>query len=123
MQRVMRLQANLIFRLAIPGLLRAGYVDCYRTCHPHPPLPFVALPNGTPGSEKRAEPASTGRAGGEGLDPDGFTWHTGNRTTRYDYILADPQLAPRLRACRVLDDLPAAEAASDHYPLVADFDL
>ena len=55
---------------------------------------------------------------------DGFTWHTGNPTTRYDYVFADQALAPRLRACRVADgDQPGLEAASDHYPLAADFDL
>jgi endonuclease/exonuclease/phosphatase family metal-dependent hydrolase len=57
------------------------------------------------------------------LQDDGFTWHTGNPTTRYDYVFADQALALRLRACRVADDLPGLEAASDHYPLVADFDL
>ena len=56
-------------------------------------------------------------------EDDGFTWHTGNPTTRYDYVFADQALAPRLRACRVADYLPGLEQASDHYPLVADFDL
>ncbi len=35
MKRVMLLQLRLIFRLAIPRLLRTGYVDCFRACHPH----------------------------------------------------------------------------------------
>jgi endonuclease/exonuclease/phosphatase family metal-dependent hydrolase len=96
MRRLMALQGNLIFRLAIRVLLRAGYTDCYRACHPR---------------------------GGPAEDLDGFTWHTGNRTTRYDYIFADRSLAPGLRACRVLDEGPAVEAASDHYPVIADFDL
>ncbi len=90
MRRVMALQFNLIFRLALPRLLRAGYVDCFRRLHPA---------------------------------DDGFTWMPDNRTTRYDYILADPTLAPRLRACRVLDDAPEAAAASDHLPVLAEFDL
>ena len=35
-----------------------------------------------------------------------------------------PELVMRLRACRVADgDQPGLEQASDHYPLVADFDL
>lgn len=89
MRRVMALQLNLIFRLAIPRLLRAGYVDCFRTLHP---------------------------------DDDGFTWMAGNRTTRYDYILADAALAPRLRTCRVVDELDAVNAASDHLPLLAEFE-
>ena len=88
MRRVMALQAGLIFRLAIPRLLRAGYVDCYRARH----------------------------------NDDGFTWMTGNPTTRYDYVFASPDLAAHLRACRVLDDHPAVGAASDHYPLLARFE-
>lgn len=90
MRRVMALQLFIIFRLAIPRLLRAGYVDCFRQLHP---------------------------------DEDGFTWMPGNRTTRYDYILAPPHLSPALRACRVVYDAPFVEVASDHFPLVAQFDL
>jgi len=90
MQRVMLWQARLIFRWALPVLLRAGYVDCFRACHP--------------------------------ADA-GFTWHTGRRTTRYDYIFADAWFAARLHTCGVLDDHPAAETASDHYPLIAEFEL
>lgn len=90
MRRVMALQFNLIFRLAIPRLLKAGYRDCFRHLHP-----------------------------GE----DGFTWMPGNRTTRYDYILADEAFAVALRACRVVDDIEAINVASDHFPLLAEFDL
>ncbi|HZD10994.1 MAG TPA: endonuclease/exonuclease/phosphatase family protein [Candidatus Binatia bacterium] len=54
---------------------------------------------------------------------DGFTWMPGNRTTRYDYIMAPPWMAPALRACHVVDDLPMLETASDHFPLVAQFQL
>ncbi len=102
MRRVMALQGRLIFRLAIPRLLKAGYVDCYRGLHPH------ALK--TQGSE------SPDKA-------DGFTWKTGNRTSRYDYVFADPKLARALKFCRVVDDIPEVESASDHYPLAATFDL
>jgi endonuclease/exonuclease/phosphatase family metal-dependent hydrolase len=35
MRRVMLLQMRLIFRLAVPRLLRAGYTDCFRHLHPH----------------------------------------------------------------------------------------
>jgi exonuclease III len=35
MRRVMLLQLRLIFRLAIPRLLKAGYLDCFRHLHPH----------------------------------------------------------------------------------------
>ena len=90
MRRVMALQFNLIFRLALPRLLRAGYVDCFRRQHPA---------------------------------ADGFTWMPGNRTTRYDYVLADAALAPALRACRVVDDVEEVNVASDHFPLMAEFEL
>lgn len=90
MKQVMLLQLRLIFRLALPRLLRAGYVDCFRHLHP---------------------------AG------DGFTWWTINPTTRYDYILANPQMTAGLRSCRVVDDLDAVYSASDHFPLQAEFDL
>jgi endonuclease/exonuclease/phosphatase family metal-dependent hydrolase len=89
MRRVMALQLNIVFRLAIPRLLRAGYVDCFRTLHPR---------------------------------DDGFTWMPGNRTTRYDYILADAALAQRLRSCRVADDIEAVNVASDHFALLAEFE-
>lgn len=89
MRRVMALQFNLIFRLAVPRLLRAGYVDCFRRLHP---------------------------------EAAGFTWMPDNPTTRYDYILADPQMAPALRACRVFTDAPAVRRASDHLPVYAEFE-
>jgi exonuclease III len=54
---------------------------------------------------------------------DGFTWMSTNRTTRYDYVLADPTLAPALRTCRVVDEIEAVRTASDHLPLLAEFDL
>jgi endonuclease/exonuclease/phosphatase family metal-dependent hydrolase len=47
----------------------------------------------------------------------------GARTTRYDYILADAHFAQELCACRVVDDVPAVNIASDHFPLVAEFTL
>ena len=89
MKRVMLLQLRLIFRLAIPRLLKAGYVDCFRHLHP---------------------------------DEDGFTWWTINPTTRYDYIMADASMAAALRTCRVVDDLDEIQTASDHFPLLAEFD-
>jgi exonuclease III len=88
MRRLMALQLNIIFRLALPRLLKAGYIDCFRRLHPH---------------------------------ADGFTWMPGNLTTRYDYILADRPMAARLQACRVIDDIPAVCTASDHLPLLAEF--
>jgi endonuclease/exonuclease/phosphatase family metal-dependent hydrolase len=87
-RRVMALQLGLIFRLALPRLLKAGYVDCFRRLHP---------------------------------EEDGFTWMPGNLTTRYDYILASPDVAPALQSCRVVDELEAVKVASDHLPLLAEF--
>ncbi|MFQ5408206.1 MAG: endonuclease/exonuclease/phosphatase family protein [Anaerolineales bacterium] len=90
MRRVMALQLNATFRFAVPRLLRAGYVDCYRTLHPR---------------------------------EDGFTFLTGNPTTRYDYMLADPHMAGALCACHVVENFAGVEALSDHYPLLAEFEL
>ncbi len=88
MKRVMMLQLRLIFRLAIPRLVAAGYIDCFRQLHPN---------------------------------EDGFTWWTINPTTRYDYIMADSAMAQRLLSCRVVDEIEAVYAASDHFPLLAEF--
>jgi exonuclease III len=90
MRRLMLLQLRLIFRLAIPRLLRAGYVDCFRRLHP---------------------------------GQDGFTWWTINPTTRYDYIMADPRLAAGLCRCEVVDAPDEVYAASDHFPLLAEFEI
>lgn len=90
MQRQVAFQLFIVFRLAIPRLLRAGYVDCFRRLNPNDP---------------------------------GYTFMPANRTTRYDYILADPDLAPGLRVCRVVDDIPAVYEASDHLPVVAEFEF
>lgn len=90
MRRMMLLQLGLIFKLALPRLVKAGYVDCFRKLH---------------------------------LRDDGFTWRPDNRTTRYDYILADPAMAATLQGCCVVDDIEAVNRASDHFPLLAEFDL
>ena len=34
MRRLMAMQLGLIFRLAVPRLLTAGYIDCFRQLHP-----------------------------------------------------------------------------------------
>ena len=56
-------------------------------------------------------------------DDDGFTWMTDNRTTRYDYVMADSAMASRLKLCCVMDDVEAINMASDHLPLMAEFDI
>ena len=53
----------------------------------------------------------------------GFTWYPGNPTTRYDYILADIPMTAALRSCRVVDDIEEIYTASDHMPLLADFEI
>lgn len=91
MQKKMRWQLGLVFRLALPRLLRAGYVDCFRHLHPN---------------------------------EDGFTWYTREkRTTRYDYVLADVEMAAGLRVCRVVNEITAVYHASDHFPLLAEFEI
>lgn len=84
------LQFGKIYRLAIPKVLAAGFVDCYRALHP-------------------AE--------------DGFTLPPPHPNTRLDYIFASPALASSLRRCEVVTVPPAVEKASDHYPLIAQFEL
>jgi exodeoxyribonuclease-3 len=54
---------------------------------------------------------------------DGFTIPTPNPKVRLDYILANQRLAPRLTSCDVVTAPDAVHRASDHYPLVADFEL
>lgn len=54
---------------------------------------------------------------------DGFTWMVGNRTTRYDYVMADKTFASRLHSCFVVEDLDALAVASDHLPLIAEFEI
>lgn len=56
-------------------------------------------------------------------EADGFTWYSGNPTTRYDYILADAIMAARLRTCYVISEHPALTRASDHMPLLANFEF
>ncbi len=83
-------QHGRVFDTAIRTVLAAGFIDCYRTLHPH---------------------------------ADGFTLPTPTPRMRVDYAFANPMLAARLRACDVMADLEAAHIASDHYPLLVEFDL
>ncbi len=52
----------------------------------------------------------------------GMTWMTTHASARLDYIFADPSFAARLRFCECVTAAPAVRA-SDHFPLVARFDL
>jgi exonuclease III len=53
---------------------------------------------------------------------DGFTLPTHEPQVRLDYMFADSRLAPSLKKCVVVRS-DVAVSASDHYPLVATFDL
>ncbi|MFC6020070.1 endonuclease/exonuclease/phosphatase family protein [Plantactinospora solaniradicis] len=78
----------------IAALDRAGFVDLFRR-------PGVQVQNTVP------------TTGGGGAEFSGM---------RLDYLLATPPLARLAGPCRVVTG-GAAESASDHYPLVAEFDL
>jgi exonuclease III len=58
---------------------------------------------------------------------DSFTCPTYLPTVRIDYIFADLELAGRLTSCEVAARQGAladvAKKASDHFPVVAEFDL
>jgi len=55
-------------------------------------------------------------------DP-GCTFPTWNPHVRLDYLFTPERYANRLRDCRVLRDAPDAKDASDHYPLLIEFDV
>ncbi|HVU10375.1 MAG TPA: endonuclease/exonuclease/phosphatase family protein [Phototrophicaceae bacterium] len=54
---------------------------------------------------------------------DGFTIPTPQPKVRLDYICANPLAAEGLRRCEVIRQPEAVDQASDHYPLLAEFDL
>jgi endonuclease/exonuclease/phosphatase family metal-dependent hydrolase len=54
---------------------------------------------------------------------DGFTLPTGRPDIRIDYVFTSAALRPGVRLCRVLREPAALESASDHYPIIAEFDL
>lgn len=57
------------------------------------------------------------------LSEPGFTLPTGSPHVRLDYIFADPLLAKSLKDCTIVTSPAEAVYASDHYPLIATFDL
>lgn len=54
---------------------------------------------------------------------DGFTLPPPLPNSRLDYLLANARLAPHLKSCRVVREPAAVLQASDHYPVVAEFEL
>lgn len=59
------------------------------------------------------------------LHPDdpGYTLPSHRPNSRLDYMLANPQLAPHLKNCFVVREPKAVEQASDHCPVVAEFEF
>ncbi len=53
----------------------------------------------------------------------GYTLPTGSPTTRLDYIFANNVLKDKLKSCSIINGTPDAKKASDHYPLLAIFDI
>jgi endonuclease/exonuclease/phosphatase family metal-dependent hydrolase len=53
----------------------------------------------------------------------GFTLPTPAPNSRLDYIFVTEVLKHQIQRCFVLRELPAVELASDHYPVVAEFDF
>ncbi|MCX7855809.1 MAG: endonuclease/exonuclease/phosphatase family protein [Anaerolineae bacterium] len=83
-------QGGRIYRFAIPEVLRAGFVDCFRELNP---------------------------------TDTGHTLPASAPNARLDYIFASPPLLSHLRACAVIREPDRVREASDHLPLVAEFDL
>jgi endonuclease/exonuclease/phosphatase family metal-dependent hydrolase len=78
----------------VARLKRAVLVDCFR----------------------KANPTSYGAT-----DPTP-AFDRGEAGLRIDFVLASPDLTSHLRTCRVVTE-PPADRASDHYPILAEFDL
>jgi hypothetical protein len=89
-----RVLNRFIERWTVPRMLDAGYTDCYRAVH----------------------------SGGEG-----YTCATWLPAARIDYVWADAAMAGRVAACDVVGGNgrpdPDVSGASDHYPVLAEFDL
>lgn len=94
---------------AVDYLTQQGWVDCFRRLNSAPG--FSYHPPTFKFDEHPALLATAGTARA-GLLP---------LAVRVDYIFADPQLAARLRSCR-LDDSWETFEASDHVPLIADLE-
>jgi endonuclease/exonuclease/phosphatase family metal-dependent hydrolase len=53
---------------------------------------------------------------------DGFTLPASNPTVRLDYVFAAPTLSNRLHTCQVVTQPEAVRVASDHLPVLAEFE-
>lgn len=54
---------------------------------------------------------------------DGSTFPTWDPHLRLDYVFVPARFASRVHMCRVVNDIPAASHASDHFPLLAELEL
>ena len=54
---------------------------------------------------------------------EGFTLPPPHPNSRLDYILVNAKLRPYLKRCRVIREPKSVDLASDHYPVIAEFDL
>lgn len=52
---------------------------------------------------------------------EGFTLPPSDPAVRLDYVFVDPALSAHLRACRVVTEPEAVKVASDHLPVLAEF--
>ena len=52
----------------------------------------------------------------------GYTFPTWDPHTRFDYLFTPERYAERLVRCEVMRELPDVRAASDHFPLLIEFD-
>jgi endonuclease/exonuclease/phosphatase family metal-dependent hydrolase len=99
LQELVKWQGGDIGRDTIKTIAEAGYIDCYRSLHPH--------------SSPSAAQAFSKEAGG-------YTMPAFSPNTRLDYIFASPLLASKLQSCEVFAP-PEAEQASDHLPVLGIF--
>jgi endonuclease/exonuclease/phosphatase family metal-dependent hydrolase len=53
---------------------------------------------------------------------EGFTLPPSDPAVRLDYVFVDPTLSAHLRACRVVTEPEVVKVASDHLPVLAEFD-
>lgn len=56
-------------------------------------------------------------------EENGFTYPTRKPSTRFDYIFVNPGIQEDLKVCRAIRELDSVLKASDHYPVLAEFDL
>ncbi len=54
---------------------------------------------------------------------DGYTFRASDPRARLDYVFADLALSPALRECQVVTQPDAVRSASDHLPVLAEFEV